>query len=367
MKLFCKKSDLNPAISHVTHSVASRTTSHILEGILFEVVDDRLSLTATDTNMTITCSLPVESDKNVSFVVNAKLIGSIVTKLPDEQILLEYDEERGMILIKSGRSSSELHTFSADEFPKIMTGEGKKIVLSKNAFRNLIKKTAFAASNDELTGILTGILIELHGGDLRMVAIDAYRMAIYSSEVTDRENELTLVVPAKLLNEVAKIISDDEEDLILETVDNKMILYFENTRVVLNTLNGKYIDYQKILTKANGSISVRVLRDELLKAIDRAYLLTSSQNNNLIKCIIEDQTLLIQSAAEEGHIHEMVDIIKEGNDLTIGFNARFVLDILKVIEDEEVTISLQAPNVPCTIKPVKGDTYTYLITPVIIN
>ena len=367
MKIYCTRNELNRAINNVSHSIPTRTPSPILEGILIETKGDRMYLTATDTNMTIESNIPVDSEGDVSFVIEEKNFANIVNKLPEEEVLMDYNHEKNQIKINSGKSSSTFNCFSADEFPRFNIGEGQKIILSKKDIKNLIRKTSFSASADELNGVLTGILIELGDGNLRMVAVDTFRMAIYNAKV-DTDEKLSIVVPAKLLGEVSKIISDDDNDeqLLMEIVDNKVVMLFDNNRVILNTLNGKYIDYNRII-KAESSIKIRTSRIELMKSIDRAAIIASAQNNNLIKMKIEDDQIEITSLSEKSSIKEMVEIMKEGDNLEIGFNSRYMMDVLKVIDDEEIILSMSDSVKPCIITPLKGDTYLYLVLPVRIS
>jgi hypothetical protein len=143
-------------------------------------------------------------------------------------------------------------------------------------------------------------------------------------------------------------------------------MLFDNNRVILNTLNGKYIDYNRII-KAESSIKIRTSRIELMKSIDRAAIIASAQNNNLIKMKIEDDQIEITSLSEKSSIKEMVEIMKEGDNLEIGFNSRYMMDVLKVIDDEEIILSMSDSVKPCIITPLKGDTYLYLVLPVRIS
>lgn len=369
MKLFCQRGELNCALNNVSHAIPSRTTSKILEGILAEVKGDRLYLTATDTNMTIETSIGVRSDIDFSVVIPAKIFMSIISKLPEDDMSIEFDEVKCKLKIKSGNFKSELMCFASDEFPKIKTeAKEKSIIVEKDVIKKLIRKTSFSASTDEVNGILTGILVELGEGVMRMVAVDTFRMALYSSKVKD-DSEEKIVIPAKMMNDLAKVISDDAEtdsNVCISIVDNKAVFTFDNNRVTVNTLNGKYIDYSRII-KNDGEIELRVSRDEIVKAIDRASILSSSQNNNLIKMTITDDCIQINSLSDEGNIEEKVEIIKTGNDIIIGFNSRYLMDALRASEDDEVKLYMKDSVSPCIVKPVSGDDYLYLILPVRIN
>ena len=367
MKIYCNKSELNKAINNLSHAVPTRTTSNILEGILVEIENGLMKMTATDTTITIESVINVQCEESGSFVVPAKLFGSIVNKLPEEEIMIDYDSSKVKIAIKCAGSNSELVCFKADEFPKVKLNEGNnQILLSKEDIKKIIRKTAFSASTDDFNGILTGVLLEIKDGFIKMVGVDPFRIATYNVEINN-DADVSVVIPAKLINETAKIISDDGEDkMSLEIVDKKVILKFDNYKVVINTFSGKYIDYERILNK-EGDINVRVKRDDLLKSIDRASLLTSIQNNNLIKFNISGDIITINSLNEEGNIEEKIEIIKDGNDILIGLNAKYLKDVFSVIEDEEVIMNFKDSISPCIIKPLKGNKYTYLVLPIRIN
>jgi DNA polymerase-3 subunit beta len=368
MKIFCRKSDLNRALSNVSHSVPTRTTTRILEGILTEITNDEMVLTSTDTNITIETRIPIRSDETGSFVIPARLFIGMVSKLPDEEIMLEFDEAKTVLKVTSGNFNAEIICFKAEEFPKIKIEEKEeKIFITKETIKKLIKKTSFSASIDELNGVLTGVLVEIGEDNIKMVAVDTFRLAIYKAE-TKTDKEVSVIIPAKLINQIAKIISDEnaEDMMSIEIIDNKVVLKFDNNKVIVNTLSGNFIDYNRIIRKES-EIEVRINREELVRAIDRASILTSTQNNNLIKLEISDKELSINSLSDEGNITDKVSIIKDGEDITIGFNSRYLNDALKAIDDEDIMIYLKDNVSPCIIKSVDGEDYLYLILPVRIN
>lgn len=364
MKIYCNRTDLNRALSNVSHSVPVRTTSNILEGILVQVAGNVMRLTATDTNITIESRIDVECNDSCEFVVPAKLFTSIINKLSVDDVMIDYNPDSVKINVRCGGSNSEIICFRSDEFPKIRLNEGERaIILSKEDIKKLIRRTAFSASTDEFNGILQGVLLEIRDGQMKMVGVDPYRIASYKIDV-DIDLEMSVVIPAKLINEASKIISDEGEDrMSFEIVDNKVIMKFDNNKVIMNTFSGKFIDYERILNK-EGNIEVRVKRNDLLRSTERASLLTTSQSNNLIRFNIEEEMILIKSLNETGNIEEKVEIIKEGENLNIGLNSRYLKDALSVIEDEEVLLNFRDSISPCIIKPLKGDRYRYLILPI---
>ena len=367
MKIYCSRTELNKALNNVSHSVPVRTTSNILEGILMNADGGKLRLTATDTNMTTETTIGINNDVTCEFVVPAKLFSAIISKLPEDEMMIDYNAEKSKINIRCAGSNSEIICFSGDDYPKLFIKEGEnEILLDKDDVKKLIKKTAFSASTDEFNRIITGVLLEIKNGSMKMVGVDPYRIATYKIEVENSEN-ISVIIPARLIIEVAKFISDDgDSKMSFEIVDNKVILKFDNNKVIINTYSGKFIDYERILNK-EGNINVRVKKDDLLKSTERASLLASVQNNNLIKFNIGKDMIYITSLNEEGNIEEKVEVINDGEDLNIGINSRYLKDALSVIEDEEININFKDSVSPAIIKPLKGDKYTYLILPIRMN
>ena len=367
MKIYCNRTELNKALNNVSHSVPVRTTSNILEGILVQVEDNKMSITSTDTNMTTEVFINAEAEGSCEFVVPFKLFSAIISKLPEDEMMIDHIEEKSKINIKCAVSSSEIICFKGDEYPRILLNEGEnEILLSKEDVKKIIKKTAFSASTDEFNRIITGVLLEIKDGSMKMVGVDPYRIATYKIDVDNNVN-VSVIIPARLIMEVAKFIEDDGEDkMSFEIVDNKVIMKFDNNKVVINTYSGKFIDYERILNK-EGNINVRVKRTDLLRSTERASLLASVQNNNLIRFNIQKDMIYITSLNEEGNIEEKVEIINDGEDLNIGINSKYLKDALSVIDDEEISINFKDSVSPAIIKPLKGDKYTYLILPIRMN
>ncbi len=367
MKIYCSRSELNKALNNVSHSVPVRTTSNILEGILINVDNNMMKLTATDTNITIETVINVQSDESFEFVVPAKLFSAIINKLPDEEIMMDFNNESNKLNIKCAGSSSELICFRGDEYPKIKLNEGQNVIyLSKEDIKTLIRKTAFSASTDDINLILTGVLLEIKDGFMRMVGVDPFRIASYKIDVNESQ-DVRVIIPAKLINETAKIMDAEGDDrLSFEIIDNKVVMAFDNNKVTINTFSGKFIDFERLLSRV-GEINVRVKRDDLLKSTERASLLASVQNNNLIRFNIKKDVMLITSLNEEGNIEEKVEIINDGEELNIGINSRYLKDALSVIDEEEIMINFKDSVSPCIISPLKGDKYNYLILPIRMN
>ena len=370
MRFRCDKQELNRALSIVSKAVSVRTTIPILKGILLEVKENgKLVLTASDMDITIENTVSVEGTEMGAVVVPARLFGDIVRKLPNDEIIFESEGEN--ISVKCLSSEFTLVGSPIDEFPNIKNTEEnlKELVFDKSIFSDMIKKTSFAASTDQTKGAITGVLVELLKDSLNMVAIDGFRMAVTSEDVINME-ENKVIISARIMNEINKIITEANNDNIGDIrilCDNKSaVVYIDKIKIVMRLIAGEFLKYEDILPKES-SIKVLVRKGDLAEAIERASLLSKEGKNNLIKLSIKDTLMNISSRSEEGTVNEDVLIRKEGDDLEIGFNAKYLLDILKVIDDEEIEMNFNSSISPCLIKPTEGRNYKYLILPVRIT
>lgn len=369
MKFKCYQQDLAKALSIVSKAVTGKTTIPILKGILLEVSDDnKLTLLASDMDITIENTIEVEEAQPGSVVVISKLFSDIIRKFPNDIVTVELIDDR--ISVTCRNSNFTIKGMPADEFPKISSNqeELEEIIFDKETLKTLIPRTSFAASSDMSKGVITGILTELEHDSIKMVAIDGYRMAI-SKENMINTSEHSFVISSKIMDEINKIISEagaDTDKIKLMIDDTNAVFSINQIKVILRLLDGQFIKYKDIIP-GNTQIAVTVNRSDLAKSIDRASLLSTEGKNNLIKFDIRDNIMTITSESEEGTVEEDILIKKEGNDLTIGFNSKYIQDVLKVIDDEEIVIKLNTSITPCLIEPVAGDEYTYLILPVRIT
>lgn len=369
MKFKCNQSVLTKALNIVSKAVTSRTTIPILKGILLEVSEEGfLKMSSSDLDITIEETIEVEETESGSIVVQSKLFGDIIRKLPNADVTVSV--ENNNVEIKCMNSQFSIIGLSADEFPSIKNMEEKEdaIVFNKQILKEMIRKTSFAASVDESKGVITGILMELLHDGVNMVAIDGYRMAITRENMINKE-EKNVIISAKIMNEISKILSEaSEEDENLKIIlnDKRAIFVIGNIKVVLRLLDGEFIKYRDVLPKES-KIKVRVNKGDLMESIERASLLSKEGKNNLIKLSIKDTIVTITSKSEEGNVREDVIVTKEGEDLDIGFNAKYVLDVLKSIEDEEIYMYFNTSITPCLVEPVEGNAFEYLILPVRIT
>jgi len=370
MKFICAQQTLSKALNTVSKAVTSRTTIPILKGVLIKAEKEgKLILSASDLDISIEKTITgVNVIEEGSTVISAKLFTEIVRKLPGEDVLIEKTDDNNVI-IKTSMSEFNIVGISPDEFPSIgeVGGDEEKIVFEKEIFKEMIRKTAFSASIDETKGLIVGVLIELDEQYTNFVALDGFRMAVVREEMKNGKRN-KIIISAKILSEISKILTDAEgdEDINLFLDKKKAILLFENVKIVLRLLEGDFIKYKDILPGEN-KCRVKLNKALLHESLDRAALLSREGKNNLIKLKIEDEKVTITSRSEEGNVKEEVPVSKEGNDIEIGFNSKYILDVLKVLDDEEIVMEMVSSVKPCVIKPVSGINYEYLVLPVRIS
>ena len=366
MKFTCNQQTLAKALNTVSKAVSSRTTIPILKGIMIKATEEgTLILTASDLEISIKKEIRADVQEPGAIVVMAKLFGDIIRKLPNEEILISCDES-GTVLIKTSYSEFNVVSFPTDEFPEIGNKEegSESITIDREIFREMIRKTAFAASVDESKGVLTGILTEIDEEYIKMVSLDGFRLALVKENMKSASPN-KFIIAAKVMNEISKIISEDEEnsDINIMLGEKREVINVGNNEIIIRRMEGEFIKYNDILPKEN-TTNVIVSKEMLLESIERASLLSREGKNNLIKMIIKNDLMTITSRSEEGNVKEEIIVEKTGNDLEIGFNSKFVLDVLKVIDDEQVSLNFKTGVSPCVVKPVEGDCYEYLILPV---
>ena len=366
MKFTCNQQILAKALNTVSKAVSNRTTIPILKGIMIKATEEgSLILTASDLEISIKKEINADVQEPGAIVVMAKLFGDIIRKLPNEDILISCDES-GTVLIKTSFSEFNVVSFPTDEFPEIGNKEegSESITLDRDIFREMIRKTAFAASVDESKGVLTGILTEIDEDFIKMVSLDGFRLALVKENMKSASSN-KFIIAAKVMNEISKIISEDEEDSDINIMlgEKREVINVGSNEIIIRRMEGEFIKYNDILPSEN-TTNVIVSKEMLLESIERASLLSREGKNNLIKMIIKNDLMTITSRSEEGNVKEEIIVEKTGNDLEIGFNSKFVLDVLKVIDDEQISLNFKTGVSPCVVKPVDGDQYEYLILPV---
>lgn len=362
MRFLCHQKSLLSSINIVQKAVSSKTTLPILKGIYIEALDNHLKLVATDLEIGIEHIVEATTHSNGSVVVDARLFSEIIRKLPDAEVEISL-EENNQIYIKCENSQFNIVSHNAQDFPELPSiEEDYSYEMSQDLLKNMIRQTVFATSQDESRPVLTGALVEIENDTLNMVALDGYRLALKKGKIQSHIDN-KVIIPSKTLAEINRIISDDEEKITITLTNNHALFVIGNTKMISRLLEGEFINYKQILPKEYKS-KVKVKTRSLLDSIERASLVAREGKNNLVKFSIYENRMTITSNSELGKVHEEVYIDLEGEEIEIAFNSKYLIDALKIVEDEDVFLEFTTNLSPGILKPVSNDNYIYLILPV---
>ena len=363
MKLVCSKSNLLTGVQIVSKAVPSKTTMSILECILIDATQGQIKLTANDMEIGIETVIEGEVVEKGIIALDAKIFSDIVRKLPDSDITIETDSSfkttitcekaKFNIIGKSGEDFSYL--------PEIERNDS--IVVSQFTLKEVVRQTIFSIADNDNNKLMTGELFEINEDELKVVSLDGHRISIRKIKLKNSYGNKKVVVPGKTLSEVSKILSGDtDKDVNIFFTDKHVLFEFDQTIVVSRLIEGESFRIDQMLS-SDYETKVRVNKRELLDCIDRATLLIKEGDKKPIIINITDDNMELKINSTVGSMDESMDIQKSGKDLMIGFNPKFMIDALRVIDDEEIDMYLVNPKAPCFIKDAE-EQYIYLILPV---
>ena len=353
MKITCSKSNLVKGVSIVSKAVPSKTTMPILECILIDATTDIIKLTANDMELGIMTEISGDIIDRGMIAIDAKIFSEIVRNL---QTVITCEKAKFDIAGKPG-----------DEFAYLPIIEKEdSIEISQFTLKEVIRQTIFSISDSESNKLMTGELFDISDNILKVVSLDGHRISIRKVPLKKSVADRKLVVPGKTLIEISKILSGEAENVVsISYTKNHIVFEFDNTIVVSRLIEGEYFRIDQMLS-SDYETKVRINKKELLSCIDRATLLVKEGDKKPIIINIGDELMELKIKSQIGSMNEEIMITKEGKDLLIGFNPKFLIDALRVIDDEEVTIYLMNAKAPCFIKD-DAESYVYLILPVNFN
>lgn len=358
----CEKQKILEGISIVQKAITGKSTMPILEGIYIKAKGSKLTLIASDMDVSIQTLVDATVIEEGSIVIDAKIFGEIIRKLPNSSIKIEIIENQ-LLKITCEKSVFDVVYMNSNEFPELpQINEQLKISVNQNILKNMIKGTSFAIAQEETRPILQGILFEVQNKTLNLVALDGYRLAI-KSEFLDNDMDIEVVIPGKTLIEVSKILEDIDEIVDITFTNNHILFNLEKTKIISRLLEGKFINYNSLLPQEH-KLFVNVNRQELQNAIERASLMAKDGNTNLIRLDIQQDNLIITSNSQLGKVREEISIKLQGEGIQIAFNSKYLLDVLKNMEQNEVVMKMTSGISPCVIEEENNENAKYLVLPV---
>lgn len=366
MKIICSKSDLLKGINISMKAVPSKTTMPILECVLIDASTDIIKLTTNDMELGIETTVYGKVCERGIIAIDAKMFSDIIRKLPDNEVIISSDENYNVTIVCE-KAKFNIGAKSGEDFSNLPYIEREDcITLSQFTLKEIIRQTIFSIAPNDNNKLMTGELIDINGDQLKIVALDGHRIAIRNIQLKESYSDKKVIVPGKTLNEVSKILSGETDDMVnIYFTKNHIVFELDNTVVVSRLIEGQYFRVEQMLS-SDYETKVKVNKKELLDCIDRATLFVKEGDKKPIIINILDGYMNLNIDSQMGSMNEDVDIDKEGKDILIGFNPKFLIDALKVIDDEEVYMYLMNPKAPCFIRD-ENNTYTYLILPVNFN
>lgn len=366
MKIICSKANLLYGVNIVSKAVPTRTTMAILECILIDASSGEIKLIANDMELGIETRIEGEIAERGIIALDAKIFSEIVRKLPDNDVVIETDASFKTI-ITCEKSKFNIVGKSGDDFSYIPYIErNEMITMSQFTLKEVIRQTIFSIADNDNNKLMTGELFEINENHLKVVSLDGHRISIRNIELKDNYESKKVVVPGKTLQEISKILpGSSEEEVNLYITEKHIVFEFENTTVVSRLIEGDYFKIEQMLS-SDYETKVKINKRELLSCIDRATLLIKEGDKKPIIMNITDEKMELKINSFIGSMNEDIDISKDGKDILIGFNPKFFIDALRVIDEEEITLYMVNPKAPCFIKD-ENESYIYLILPVNFN
>lgn len=366
MKIICNKSALLTGVNTVLKAVPARTTMPILECILIDTTSGVIKLTANDMDLGIETTVDGDVLDKGCIALEAKLFSEIVRKLPDSEVTIETDDNN-KALIKCEKAKFNIAGKDGEDFvalPKIE--KTHFITLSQFSLKEIIRQTIFSISDNESNRMMSGELLQIDQDQLRLVSLDGQRISIRKISLKESYDPIKAVIPGKTLNEISKILSGDmDDDVRIYFTDRHVLFEFDQTVVVSRLLEGEYFQIDKMIS-SDYNTKITINKKELQGCIERASLLIRESERKPIIINVTDGSMEMKIQSAMGSMNEDIDISKEGRDIMIGFNPKFILDALRVIDDEEITMYLVNPKAPFIIKNDE-QSYIYLVLPISFN
>ncbi len=363
MKITCEKNSLLKSINIVVKAVSTKTTMPILECILIDASTDEIKFTANDMELGIETKVEGTVQENGIIALEARLFSEIIRKLPDSEVTISSDSNFNT-LITCEKAKFNIMGRDGEDFSCLPYVERDSCVsISQFTLKELIRQTIFSIAQNESNKMMTGELFEIDQDQLRVISLDGHRISIRKIQLKESYGEKKIIVPGKTLIEISKILSGETEDIVdIYFTENHIVFEFDQTVVVSRLIEGNYFRVDQMLSN-DYNTKVTINKKELLDCIDRAMLMVKEGDRKPIILNIEDNTMELKIISQIGTMDEIIDIEMKGDNIKIAFNPKFLMDALRVIDEEKVNIYYMNPKAPCFIKD-EGDSYIYLILPV---
>jgi len=374
MRVSVRQENLAKGLSIVGKAVENRPTLPVLSNVLLATEDARLKLAAMDMGlgMSITCWIGAKVDQAGAITLPSRTLVDLVNNLSPERVDLLLDKATQTMNVRCGATVSNIKGIDASEFPMIPEDTQGDVIVSGQVLKDMIAQTVFAAAKEDNRPILTGVYTEFNGNMMTMAAADGYRLAVRTTEIEQRfDKKLSLVIPARALAEVARIISDEDEEVSITLPGERDLVLFhmKNTDVSSQLLEGKFPDFGAIIPRTYNTSSV-VYTSDLLRACKRAEIFARDAAGSAQLMVKPPkgpgepgEVVLVGKSSERGDNTGMIDASVEGEPLETSFNIKYLIDALNVISDERVVLQSNGSANPGVLRPENRDDFIYIVMP----
>lgn len=363
MQIICDGLDLSEAAIKVSRAISGKTTNPILEGIKLVADNDCLIISATDGDLAIEKKIKAEVKVEGQTVVPGRFFVEFIKKLTKEKIELSLNE-KNQLKIRYTDSVGSIQCYNPSEYPGFNKIDSNDFfAMSQADFKDLINKTIFSVAVDDSRPILKGCLLEISENGINSVALDGYRLAYCKKEIKHSTVKTNVIVPARSLGEISRILEDSTEIINIYIQKNAIMVDLKDTKIISKLLEGEFLNYKQIIPN-HFETSVVINKAQFEDALDRASLLSKIGQNNLVKLDIKENSMEITSNSDIGNISEKVNVSFTGKDLKIAFNARYFMEVSRNVQDEFIKLNFNLPTNPCVITPVESEGFKFLILPV---
>jgi DNA polymerase-3 subunit beta len=365
MKFTCEKLLLLTAILTASRGAATRSPVPLLEGLLIEAEENNVRISGYDLKIGIVTNVQADVENTGGIILNAKLFGEIIRKMPGQYVTISVNS--GLVAeISSEMSDFEILGSPSSDYPELPAVDSQEsITISEILLKKMILQTNFAVSDNESRLIHTGALFETGGGELTIVAVDGYRLAL-RRESLENENiqKLSFVVPGTALSEVERIVTDGKGTVSITLGTKHIMFMIGDTMLISRRLEGEFLNYTNAVPQSS-KYRFKIVKEELISATERVALILNEKMKNPVRCVFDDGIVKLYTASALGKASDECGMSGDGEGLEIGFNERYLLDALKAAPADDIVLELSSGVTPCVISPADdSNNFQYMILPV---
>lgn len=366
MKFTCETSHLCSAVSNVQRAVTTKSSLATLEGILIRTNGSEIILSGYDLELAMKTKIPADIITEGCTVINAKILSEILRKLPGDKVTIEISDNN-RALINSGTSEFSIIALDANEYPELPSLEDEKEVrIPSDVLRSMISQTIYAVSTIDERPIYKGILFEIEENTLRLVSADGCRLAIRKEDVNTNQN-IHFVVPSKALQEILKLIGEDDDgDAIINVGKRHISFVVGEFEIITRLLEGEFLNYNAIIPQGEETVVITETKD-FLNIIERISLIITDRLKSPVRCTFKEGQVFMRCSTIMGKASDFLDCDITGENQEIGFNAKFFTDALRAVDTDKIKIVMNGAKSPIKILPLEGDSFLFIVVPVIMK